>query len=65
MPVPRSRGVWRDELLLEAVVSTRLREPPTLEDQTGVAPEHNCTHRPQRAEPLETGSFDGARGPPW
>jgi len=53
------RRVGRDEFLLEAIVSTGLSKSTALEDQPIVASENRRPARTERAEPLETGGFDG------
>ena len=54
----------RDGLLLQVIVSARLPEPSTLEDQAIVAPYDRCSDGPERAEPLEACRFNRALAPP-
>lgn len=59
--------LWRKErnrLLLQVIVSARLPEASTLEDQAIVAPNRRCSDWPERAEPLEACCFDRALAPP-
>ena len=65
---PSSHAVlpWqeRDGLPLQVIVSARLPEPSTLEDQAIVAPYDRCSDGPERAELLEVCRFDRALAPP-
>jgi len=60
-PIPLGR-IGCTELLLQPIVSTGLAKPAALENQPVIAAEHRRVRRPERAEALETGGFDGALG---